>query len=77
MKITFVNRVLTQALEVIYHPDIDEDDDSDYDQEGSDVKCNYIQLAPSNYISSSDVHSHSLRRRMIGEELPSFTLTLR
>jgi len=43
MKIAFVNGATTQALEpddeeVTYH----EDDDSDYDQEGSDVKCNYI-----------------------------------
>ena len=56
MKITFVNGVLTQApefddVEVAYHPDIDEDDDSDYDPEGSDAECNYIQLTPSNYIS--------------------------
>jgi len=56
MKITFVNGVPTQALEsddkeVTYHPDINEDDDSDYDQEGSDAECNFIQLTPSNYIS--------------------------
>ena len=56
MKITFVNGVPIQAHEfddekVTYHPDIDEDDDFDYDQEGSNVECNYIQLAPSNYIS--------------------------
>ena len=55
MKITFVNGVPTQAPEsddeeVTYHPDINEDD-FDYDQEGSDAECNYIQLAPSNYIS--------------------------
>ena len=36
MKITFVNIVPTQASEsndeeVTYHPDIDEDDNSDYD----------------------------------------------
>ena len=56
MKIIFVNRVPTQALEsddeeVTYYLDINEDDDFDYDQEGSDAECNYIQLAPSNYIS--------------------------
>jgi len=56
MKITFVNGVPTQASksddeEVTYHPEINEDDDSDYDQEGSDVEYNYIQLTPSNYIS--------------------------
>jgi len=56
MKTTFINGVPTQAPEsdneeVTYHPDISEDDDSDYDQEGSDTECNYIQLAPSNYIS--------------------------
>ena len=34
-----------------YHPDISEDDDFDYDQEGSDVECNYIKVTPSNYIS--------------------------
>jgi len=56
MKITFVNGVLTQApefddVEVTYHPDIDEDDDSDYDPEGFDAECNYIQLTHSNYIS--------------------------
>jgi len=56
MKITFVNGVPTQAPEsndeeVTYHPDINEDNDSDYDQEGSDAEYNYIQLASSNYIS--------------------------
>ena len=55
MKITFINGVPTQTPEsddeeVTYHPDINKDDDSDYDQEGSDAECNYIQLAPSNYI---------------------------
>jgi len=55
MKITFVNRVPIPAPEsndeeVTYHPDIDEDDDSDYNQEGYDVECNCIQLVPSNYI---------------------------
>jgi len=55
MKITFVNEALLQApesvdKEVTYHPGINEDD-SDYDQEGADVESNYIQLAPSNYIS--------------------------
>ena len=54
--ITFINGVPTQALEsddeeVTYHPDISEDGNFDYDQEGSDAECNYIQLAPSNYIS--------------------------
>ena len=54
MKITFVNEVPTQAPEsddeeVTYHLDINEDD-SDYDQEGSDAEYNYIQLAHSNYI---------------------------
>ena len=29
-----------------------EDDDFDYDQEGSDAECNYIQLARSNYTSA-------------------------
>jgi len=57
MKITFVNKVPTQALEsddekVTYHPDINEDDDSYYDQEDSAAECNYIQLAPLNYISA-------------------------
>jgi len=56
MKITFINGVPTQAPEsddeeITYHPDISEDDASDYDQEGSDAECKYIQLAPSNYIS--------------------------
>jgi len=56
MKITFINKVPTQAPEpdyekVTYHLDIEEDNDSDYDQEGSDIECNYIQLAPSNCIS--------------------------
>ena len=32
--------------EVTYHPGINDDDDSDYDQEGSDAESNYIQLAP-------------------------------
>jgi len=55
MKIIFVNEVPTQAPEsddeeVTYHPNINEDDDFDYDQEGSDAECNYIKLAPSNYI---------------------------
>jgi len=55
MKITFINGVPTQAPEsddgeVTYHPDINENDDSDYDQKDSDAECNYIQLAPSNYI---------------------------
>ena len=55
MKITFVNGVPTEAPEsddeeVTYHPNINEDDDSDYDQEGSDAECNYIQVTPSNYI---------------------------
>jgi len=55
MKITFINGVTTQALEsddekVTYHPDIDEDGDSNYDQEVFDAKYNYIQLTPSNYI---------------------------
>ena len=31
--------------------DINEDNDSDYDQKGYDVEYNYIQLTPSNYIS--------------------------
>jgi len=57
MKITLVNWVPTQAPEsddeeVTCYPDIDEDENSDYDQEGSDAACNYIQLAPSNYISA-------------------------
>jgi len=57
MKITFVNGVPTQAPksddeEVTYQLDINEDDDSDYDQEGSDAECNYIQLARSNYTSA-------------------------
>jgi len=56
MKITFINEVPTQTPEsddeeVTYHPDISKNDDSDLDQEGSDVECNYIQPAPSNYIS--------------------------
>ena len=34
----------------LHHPYIDEDDDFDYGQEGSDAECNYIQLAPLNYI---------------------------
>jgi len=45
MKITFVNEAPTQALEsddeeVTYHLDINEDD-SDYNQEGSYAECNY------------------------------------
>ena len=56
MKITCVNGVPTQAPEsddekVTYHPDINKDDDSGYDQEGSDAECNYIQFVSSNYIS--------------------------
>ena len=56
MKITFINGVPTPAFEfddeeLTYHPDINEDDASNYDQEGSNVECNYIQLALSNYIS--------------------------
>ena len=56
MKINFIKEVPTQAFEsddevLTNHPDINEDDDSGYDQEGSDAECNYIQLAPSNYIS--------------------------
>jgi len=55
IRITFINGASTQALEfddeeVTYHPDINEDDDSDYDQEGLDAECNYIQLTPSTYI---------------------------
>jgi len=46
MKITFINGVPIQASEsdddeVTYHLDINEDDDSDYDQEGSYAECNY------------------------------------
>ena len=56
MKVTFVNGVPTQAPEsadeeVTYHPEINEDDDSDYDQESSDAECNYIHLTLSNYVS--------------------------
>ena len=56
MKITFVDGLLTQGSEsgneeFTYYLDIDEDDDSYYDQEGSDAECNYIQLTHSNYIS--------------------------
>jgi len=56
MKTTFVDGALTEAPEsndeeVTYHLDINENDDFDYDQDGSDAECNYIQLAPSNYIS--------------------------
>ena len=55
MKITLINGVPTQTPEsddeeVTYYPDINEDDDSDYDQEGLDAECNYIQLTPSTYI---------------------------
>jgi len=51
MKITFVNRVPSEAPEfdaeeVTYHTDINEDYDSYYVQEGSDAECNYIQLTP-------------------------------
>ena len=37
--------------EFAYQPDPDEDDDSNYDQEGYNVECNYIRLASLNYIS--------------------------
>jgi len=45
MKLTFINGAPTQAPEsddeeVIYHPDINEDDDSDYDYEGFDAEYN-------------------------------------
>ena len=58
MKITFVNRVLTQALEVIYHPDIDEDDDSDYDHIAtncpSEMKITFINRVPTQAPESDD-----------------------
>ena len=75
MKITFINGVLTQAPEpndeeVTYYPNISEDN-FDYDQEGSDAEVtifnSHLQIT---YLSSR-------KRRMIGEELLSFTHSLR
>jgi len=78
IKITFVDGGFIEAPDsdsedFTYHPNLDESDGS-----SSDFEFNCIWPAPSNYIYlSSGVHSHNIKRRTIGEELISFTYSLR
>ena len=51
IKIVFIDGIPSELTPRSLHkPDPHEDEDFDYDQEGSSVECNCTQLVPSNYI---------------------------